>query len=373
MIIAGEASGDLHAGKIISATKQKNADVHFYGIGGDNMRAAGAEVMVDSKEMAVVGLIEIWAHRKVIFGALNQMRDSITQDPPDLLILVDYPEFNLRLAKHAKQHGVKVLFYISPQIWAWRQYRVKKIKRLVDMMAVVFPFETEFYLKHDVPVKFVGHPLVNEVAPSKEKAALLDEFGLDSSKPVIGLLPGSRRSEIKRLIGIIFESARITRSQIADAQFILPLADTLDESELTEVLEQYADLNVKVINNRAYDVIACCDVVLTVSGTVTLEIALLKTPMIIINKVAWLTYAIVSRMLKIKHIGLCNIVADKRIAPELIQHDATPEKISALLVDIVNKPDLREKMANELAEVEAMLGSEGGIENMAELTLDMLR
>ena len=372
MIIAGEASGDLHAGKIISATKQKNADVHFYGIGGDNMRAAGAEVMVDSKEMAVVGLIEIWAHRKVIFGALNQMRDSITQDPPDLLILVDYPEFNLRLAKHAKQHGVKVLFYISPQIWAWRQYRVKKIKRLVDMMAVVFPFETEFYLKLDVPVKFVGHPLVNEVTPSKEKAALLDEFGLDSSQPIIGLLPGSRRSEIKRLIGIIFESARLTRSQIADAQFILPLADTLDESELTEVLEQYADLNVKVINNRAYDVIACCDVVLTVSGTVTLEIALLKTPMIIINKVAWLTYAIVSRMLKIKHIGLCNIVANKRIAPELIQHDATPDKISALLVEIVNKPELREKMVNELAEIEAMLGAEGGIDNMAELTLSML-
>ena len=372
MIIAGEASGDLHAGKLISATKQRNTNVHFYGIGGENMREAGAEIMVDSKEMAVVGLIEIWEHRKVIFGALNQMRDSITQLPPDLLILVDYPEFNLRLAKHAKKHGVKVLFYISPQIWAWRQYRVKKIKRLVDMMAVVFPFETEFYLKHDVPVKFVGHPLVNEVHPSKDKTSLLEEFGLDANKPIIGLLPGSRRSEIKRLIGIIFESAHLTKSQIASTQFILPLADTLDKAELSAILEQYSDLNIKVIKNRAYDVISCCDIVLTVSGTVTLEIALLKTPMIIINKVAWLTYAIVSRMLKIKHIGLCNIIANKRIAPELIQHDATPDKISHLLIKLINNPDMREKMIKDLSEIEAMLGSEGGIDNMAELTLNML-
>ncbi|MGD8783973.1 MAG: lipid-A-disaccharide synthase, partial [Thioalkalispiraceae bacterium] len=281
MIIAGEASGDLHAGKLIRTTKQKAPDIHFYGIGGDNMRAAGAEILIDSREMAVVGLIEIWEHRKVIFGALKQMRDSISKNPPDLLILVDYPEFNLRLAKHAKKHGVKVLFYISPQIWAWRQYRVKKIKRLVDMMAVVFRFEEAFYLNHDVPVEFVGHPLVKEVKTSKDKAELLNDFGLVAGKPVIGLLPGSRRSEIKRLIRIILESARLTKQQLEQAQFILPLADTLDESEITPELEQYPELNIKVVKNRAYDVIASCDVVLTVSGTVTLEIALLKTPMVI--------------------------------------------------------------------------------------------
>jgi lipid-A-disaccharide synthase len=373
MIIAGEASGDLHAGKLIRTTKQKDPDIHFYGIGGDNMRAAGAEILIDSREMAVVGLIEIWEHRKVIFGALKQMRDSISKNPPDLLILVDYPEFNLRLAKHAKKHGVKVLFYISPQIWAWRQYRVKKIKRLVDMMAVVFRFEEAFYLNHDVPVEFVGHPLVKEVKTSKDKAELLNDFGLVAGKPVIGLLPGSRRSEIKRLIRIILESARLTKQQLEQAQFILPLADTLDESEITPELEQYSELNIKVVKNRAYDVIASCDVVLTVSGTVTLEIALLKTPMVIINKVAWLTYLIVKRMLKIKHIGLCNIVANKRIAPELLQHEANPAKISALLVDLVNKPAQREAMRNELAEIETLLGAEGGIENIADLSLRMLQ
>ncbi len=372
MVIAGEASGDLHAGKLIAAVKQKDKDVDFYGIGADNMRNAGAEVLVDSKEMAVVGLVEIWSHRKVIFGALDKMRDAITNDPPDLLLLVDYPEFNLRLAKHAKQCGVKVLFYISPQVWAWRQYRVKKIKHLVDMMAVVFPFEEAFYLKHHVPVRFVGHPLVNAVKPSQDKKKLQDEFGLDDNKPVIGLLPGSRKSEIKRLLEIVLESAQQTKEKITDAQFILPLADTLDEQDLQPLLDEYPKLNINVIKYRAYDIIHCCDVVLTVSGTVTLELALLKTPMVIINKVAWLTYVLVNRMLKIDHIGLCNIIADKRIAPEFIQYDATPEKISAQIIEILSNNTVRNDMISELAKVESMLGGEGGINNIAKLTLDML-
>ncbi len=372
MVIAGEASGDLHAGKLISAVKQKTDTVSFYGIGADNMRNAGAEVLVDSKEMAVVGLVEIWSHRKVIFGALDKMRDSITDNPPDLLLLVDYPEFNLRLAKHAKQHGVKVLFYISPQVWAWRQYRVKKIKRLVDMMAVVFPFEEAFYLKHNVPVRFVGHPLVNEVKPSTDKQSLRNEFALDANKPVVGLLPGSRKSEVKRLLGIILESAVQIKEKNKDVQFILPLADTLDEQDLQPLLNEHINLEIKVIKNRPYDVIASTDVVLTVSGTVTLEIALLKTPMVIINKVAWLTYALVNKMLKINHIGLCNIVADKRIAPEFIQYDATPEKISAQVIEIISNPNIKNKMIEELSGVESMLGGAGGIDNIANLTLEML-
>jgi len=373
MIIAGEASGDLHAGKLIIAAREKNPDIHFYGIGADHVRNAGAEVLIDSKEMAVVGLVEIWAHRKTIFGALDQMRTSISDNPPDLLLLVDYPEFNLRLAKHAKQLGVKVLFYISPQVWAWRQYRVKKIKRLVDMMAVVFPFEEAFYLKHQVPVQFVGHPLVNEVKPSNNKAALKQEFNLHDTQPVIGLLPGSRKSEIKRLLGTILESAKRTKQHIPDVQFVLPLADTLDDDDVQPLLEDYADLNIIIIKKRAYDAIHCCDVVVTVSGTVTLEVALLKTPLVIINKGAWLTYAIVSRMLKIDHIGLCNIIADRRIAPELLQNDATPEKISDWLIKILTDQTVRTDMINGLSEVEPKLGGAGGIDNIANLTLEMLR
>ena len=372
MIIAGEASGDMHAGKLISAVKQKNNNVEFYGIGAENMRTAGAEVLVDSKEMAVVGLVEIWSHRKVIFGALDEMRHAITKNPPDLLLLVDYPEFNLRLAKHAKQCGVKVLFYISPQVWAWRQYRVKKIKRLVDMMAVVFPFEEAFYLKHHVPVRFVGHPLVNEVNASQGKKTLLDEFGLNEVAPVIGLLPGSRKSEIKRLLKIILDSAQLLKVKSPAAQFIIPLADTLDEQDLQPLLNKYSHLKIKLIKYRPYDVIHCCDVVLTVSGTVTLELALLKTPMVIINRVAWLTYVLVNKMLTIDYIGLCNIVAGKLISPELIQYDATPEKISAQIFEILSDTTARNNMISDLSKVESMLGGEGGINNIADLTLEML-
>jgi len=372
MIIAGESSGDLHAAKLVEKVKAQDPEVQFYGIGGECMRAAGVNTYVDAKDMAVVGLVEILAHRKVIFGALNQMRDLISNDPPDLLILVDYPEFNMRLAKHAKQHNVKVLYYISPQIWAWRQYRVKKIKRLVDMMAVVFPFEEAFYVKHQVPVEFVGHPLVNEVKASASKNELIKQFGLDASKTTIGLFPGSRKSEIKRLFMTILESARRLKASHPSVQFVLPLANSLSVDELTPCLDQYKDLQIEIIQQRPYDVMAVADLILTVSGTVTLEIALIGTPMVIINKVATLTYLLVRRMLKIAHIGLCNIIANKRIAPELIQYDATPEKIHATLVSLLDNPAALQEMRQELATIEEKLGAAGGIEKISDLTLRML-
>ncbi len=372
MIIAGEASGDLHAAKLIRAIHAKQSDIHFYGIGGDHMAQAGAEVHVNSRDMAVVGLVEIWAQRKLIFGALDKMKQSIAAQPPDLLILVDYPEFNLRLAKFAKQHGVKVLFYISPQIWAWRQHRVKKIKQRVDMMAVVFPFEEIFYKKHDVPVQFVGHPLVDEVKASADQASLRTEFGINTDKLTIGLFPGSRRSEIKRLLVTILESARCIKQQHPDCQFLLPLAHTLDTTDIETALTDYADLNIRTVQHRSYDVMEACDLILTVSGTVTLEIALMKKPMVIINRVAWLTYQLVHRMLKIDHIGLCNIVADKRIAPELIQYDATPEKICETMNTLIHDQNARQTMQMELAKIEGLLGARGGIDNMATLTLQML-
>jgi len=371
MIIAGEASGDLHAAKIVSAVSAQRPDIHFYGIGGEKMREAGVDVKVDADEMAVVGLVEIWSQRKVIFGALNQMREEIHHNPPDLLVLVDYPEFNLRLAKTAKQHGVKVLFYISPQVWAWRQYRVKKIRQLVDMMAVVFPFEEAFYLQHHVPVEFVGHPLVNEVKASADRQTLRHQFRLDDTQAVVGLFPGSRRSEIRRLLDIILQSAEFLIQQQPNIRFLLPLAPGLKRDDIEPYLHKHPNLPIEVIADRAYDVMASCDVIITVSGTVTLEIALIGTPLVIINKVAWLTYLIVHRMLKIKHIGLCNIVADKRIAPELIQHDATPDKICNTTLGLLNDPSAQALMRQDLASIENLLGKKGGIENIARLVMTM--
>ena len=372
MIIAGEASGDQHSAKLVEAVHKRNPDVFFYGIGGDCMRKAGVDVIVDSAEMAVVGLVEIWAHRKVIFGALDKMRELLRTAPPDLLILTDYPEFNLRLAKTAKQLGIKVLFYISPQIWAWRQWRVKRIRKLVDMMAVIFPFELDFYYKHNVPVRFVGHPLANEVHASADKTSLCKEFGLDPDRPVIGLFPGSRRSEVKRLASTIFESARTLKQQNPDYQFLLPVASTLSE----EIFKPYLDTTIPeitMINNRSYDVMQACDVIITVSGTVTLEIALIGTPLVIINRISPISYHLVKHLIKIEHIGLCNIVADKRVAPEYIQHAATVENITQEVNRILSDDNYRNTIRKGLNEIRMTLESSNKTTDIADLTLEMLK
>jgi len=372
MIIAGEASGDLHAAKLVQSVRARRPDAAFYGIGGDAMRRAGVEILVDAAELAVVGLVEIWAHRKVIFGALDRMREELRRNPPDLLVLVDYPEFNLRLAKTAKDCGVKVLYYISPQVWAWRQYRVKQIRKRVDMMAVAFPFEEEFYRKHHVPVEFVGHPLVDEVRASADRDSLRKAFGIGNNQFALGLFPGSRRSEVKRLFKTLLQSAECLKRKHPDLRFLLPLAPGLKRETLQPCLDQHPGLNIQIVEDRGYDVMTACDLIITVSGTVTLEIALIGTPLLIINKVAWLTYAIVHRLITIKHIGLCNIVADRRIAPELIQHDATQEKICATANQLIEDRSAREQMQRELAGIENLLGKKGGIENIASLVSGML-
>jgi len=371
MIIAGEASGDQHAALLVKAVHKKQTGIEFFGIGGEKMRAAGVETLVDAAEMAVVGLIEVLAHRKVIFGALNKMRSLLTEKRPDLLILVDYPEFNLRLAKSAKEADIKVLFYISPQVWAWRQKRVYTIRKRVDMMAVVFPFEVDFYQQHHVPVRYVGHPLVNEVQPSKSRPELLEELDLLATRPIVGIFPGSRKSEIKRLLPILMDAARRIRKQQPEVQFVMPLASTVDESFLN-IGNDPLRAHIKIIPQRSYDVITVCDAIMTVSGTVTLEIALMQKPMVIINKVAWLTYHIVRRMLKIDHIGLCNIVANQRLVPELIQHDARAALIADAILHFLNDSDYRQKTIEALEIVRERLGKVNATEQVAQLTLEML-
>lgn len=372
MIIAGEASADLHAGKLVRNVLSKNSDIQFFGIGGNDMRNAGVQTLVDSAELAVVGLIEVLAHRKVIFGALHQMEDILHNDPPDLLVLIDYPEFNLRLARTAKECNVKVLYYIGPQVWAWRQKRVEIIRQRVDMMAVVFPFEESFYKDHNVPVEFVGHPLTDELIPVDDINKLKMEFGLATDKKVVGLFPGSRRSEIKRLLPVIMDTAKQLDQRRTDIQFILPVASTLNEDDIRQKIEPY-QLNIKIVKGQSHEVIQSCDAIITVSGTVTLEIALFGIPQVVINKVAWLTYHIVKPMLKIPYIALCNIVAGKQVVPELIQYDATPVKIIHEVERYLDEPTYTSKTKQELSAIRDRLGSGGGIGRIADLLIKMLK
>lgn len=369
MIIAGETSGDFHAANLVREARRLDPEVAFYGIGGERMRAEGVETLVDSRDMAVVGLVEVLAHFPRLYGVLRRMRRHLRQERPDLLILVDYPEFNLRLAKTARQLGIRVLFYISPQIWAWRQHRVHTVAQRVDMMAVVFPFEVPFYQRAGVPVRFVGHPLVDEVHCDLTRAAAVRAIGLDPARPVVGLLPGSRRSEVRRLLGPLLEAGALLRAGRPDAQFVLPLASGLEEADIAAWLDAER-LPLTVVRGRPHEVMRACDAVAAASGTVTLELALLGTPLVVVYKVAPLTYHLMRRMIRIPHIALCNIVAGERIAAELLQDAATPEAIATELRRLLDHPAATRA---QLARVRGLLGSGGGAENVARLALEMVR
>ncbi len=370
MIVAGEASGDIYGAGLIKAVHQQDSSIQFFGIGGPRMAEAGCDILVDSAKMAVVGLVEVLKHLDVIAPAFLQLKKILLQEPPGLLVLVDYPGFNLRLAKVAKKAGVKVLYYISPQIWAWRQGRVHKIKQLVDHMAVILPFEAPLYEKAGVPVSFVGHPMADMVQVLLSKSNAAASFNLDPDRPVIGLFPGSRHNEISRLLPVILDSARLLLQRFPTAQFVLPLASTLDESDLAPWLNDH-NLPLTITRERIHDLIRACDTVISVSGTVTLEVALVGTPLVIIYRLSPLTYQLAKRLVKVEHIGLCNIVAGETVATELIQDDASPERIAAEITRLMDA-EVGAATKEKLALVRERLGGGGADRRMAELTLQLL-
>ncbi|MDD2308830.1 MAG: lipid-A-disaccharide synthase [Desulfuromonadaceae bacterium] len=371
MIVAGEASGDLYGADLVQKALLINPELHFFGIGGSRMREAGVETLVDSADMAVMGLVEVFKHFGVISSAFLKLRNILRQNPPELLILIDYPGFNIRLAKTAKKAGVKVLYYISPKVWAWKAGRIKSIAAAVSRMAVIFPFELPLYEKEGVPVTFVGHPMLDlvNVTMSRDEAAA--SFGLDPSRKIIGLFPGSRRSEIERILPAIIAAAELLQKRFPDIQFVLPLASTLNVDDILPVLKR-SGITAIITRQRTHDLIRACDAIISVSGTVTLEIALIGTPMVIIYKLAPLTYQVARRVVKIKHIGLCNIVAGRSIVKELIQEQANPEAIAAEITTIVTDSAYCTTMTAELATIREKLGGGGAAARTAYLALDII-
>ena len=367
LIVAGEASGDMHAAALVRKLKQRDPGLRVSGIGGSALREAGMEITVDAANLAVVGIIEVITHWRAISAALDAMRRVLREEKPDLLVLVDYAEFNLKLAQTAKECGVPVLFYISPQVWAWRQKRVEKIRDRVDIMAVVFPFEAEFYRKHDVPVRFVGHPLLHAIEPQQP-----DTSSATDRPRTVGLFPGSRKSEIRRLLPTILDAAAILREQEPELRFVLPVASTLREQDLTEAAGRTLPDWITLMDGTAREAIVQSDVVITASGTATLEIALYGKPMVIVYRVAPLTYAIVSRLLKIDHIGLCNIVAGERVVSELLQKEANPRRIADEIRRYLDEPEYYAETQKKLHTIRALLGEEKIDVELDELVFEML-
>jgi len=371
MIVAGEASGDMYGARVVEEAHRLDSSVRFFGIGGVAMRRVGVETLVDAKEMAVMGLFEVISHFGVIYRAFKLLKSRLLNDKPDLLILIDYPGFNLRLAAVAKRAGIKVLYYITPQVWAWHSSRANKIARLVDHAAVILPFEAPFFERVGLPVTFVGHPLLEMALPSMSKEAARHEFGLAIYIRTVGLFPGSRKREIDSLLSVMLESAKLLQERFSDLQFILPLASSVDR-EVVERKVSESGVAVKLVEGKNYDVMQNCDAIIAASGTVTMEIALFGVPMVIVYKASPLTFAIGMRLIKVEHVGICNIVAGERIVPELLQDDAEPLKIASELTRMLADSQYAESIRHKLLRVRSLLGDSGASLRVARLAMDIM-
>jgi len=371
MIVAGEASGDLHGGNLVRALHRIDPAICFYGVGGRNLKDAGVDLAADSANMAVVGLTEVVSKLGMIWKVMSTLKASLRKDRPDLLILIDYPDFNLPLAKAAKKYGVKVFYYISPQVWAWRKGRIGKIKKIVDKMAVILPFEARIYNEAGVDATFVGHPLLDVVKTKYSRKEALARFGLSEGVITVGILPGSRQSEVQRLLPEMLMAAKIIEEKLKPIQYVLPLADTLDSAYVSNIIAQHP-VKVRIIRGDTYDVIGCADIAIVASGTATLETALMETPMIIIYKVSKTSYSVGKMIINVNNIGLVNIIAGKTIVPELIQDEASPERIASEVINILANRERLEGIKAELSKIRGMLGSPGAAERAARLAYEML-
>jgi lipid-A-disaccharide synthase len=371
LIVAGEASADLHGSHLVTALKRLDPGLTFWGIGGPRMEEAGVRILFDSSEMAVVGLTEVLSRLATVTRAYLKLKTLLRKERPVLLILMDYPDFNLRLARAARRFQVPVLYYISPQVWAWRKGRVETIRRCVNRMAVILPFEKDFYGESGLHVEYVGHPLLEEIPAGLDGKKVRGELGLDHAAPVLALLPGSRKEEVTNLFPVMVEAAERIRSKHAGLKCLLPRASTVP-AELLDGLLQKSSLDVQVIQGDVYRVLKACDVALIASGTATLEAAILETPMVIVYRVSFLSYWIGRMVIRVPFIGLVNLVAGEEVVPELVQGDVTPERLAQEALDILEHDDKRRNMVRKLQALREMLGQGSASERTARIALEMI-
>jgi lipid-A-disaccharide synthase len=370
MIIAGEVSGDLHGAKLVQALRKKEPSLFFYGIGGEAMKNAGVRIIVDAASLSVVGITEVFYKMPQILKGMSAARNLLKSLKPDLLILIDFPDFNLHVAKIAKKRSVPVLYYISPQLWAWRPGRVKKIGERVDHMAVILPFETEFYRKHGIPVTFVGHPLLDTPALPKEG---LPSMAMNEP-PVVGLLPGSRDREIDRHLPILLETARALSERITGIRFLISLAPSVARERVLAIMAgfDWAE-GIELVADGVEKVFEKSTLVVAASGTVTLEAAIYGTPMVIIYRVSPLSYWIGRALIRVKSIGLVNLIAENQIIPELIQDQATPEKIGDTVCGMMDDRESLDRIRKKLFMVRDILGGAGASARVADIAMGMLQ
>jgi lipid-A-disaccharide synthase len=370
MLVVGEASGDVYGANLVRALHRRDAGLKIFGVAGEQLRQTDFEPLFSVSRLTGMGLVELAGNVKNIWQAYQLLRRALKERKPNLLILIDFPDFNLRLARLAKALRIPVLYYISPQIWAWRRSRVRQIARWVDQMAVVFPFEVPFYQQHGVKVTFVGHPLLETVKVMQGREAVLGQLGLDPAKPSIALLPGSRHGEVTRLLPVMRDAAMRLRRE-RNVQFFCVRASTVEAREI-EALLKNSEIPIPIVHENRYDAVRAADLVWTASGTATLETALLGRPMVIVYRMSWLTYMLARLLVRVDHIGMVNLIAGERLVPELIQSAVSPERLVAESRRLLNDGEPRVGIIDKLNKLRERLGSPGAAGRVADLALGLM-
>lgn len=363
IIVAGEASGDLHGAHVVTALRRRYPGINVYGAGGRGMLAAGARLAVKAETLSVMGFTAVFAKIAIILRAMTRLKRLLRDLEPDLLILIDFPDFNLHLAAYARKMNIPVLYYISPQVWAWRPGRIRKIRSRVTHMAVILPFEEFIYQKHHIPVTFVGHPLLDgEIA---SRTAPIKNGG--HKDLCIALLPGSREGEINRLLPPMIGAAEIVQRKIRSARFIISCAPSIDRALIEQIRDGHQLNNAEIVTWPVADIFDRCHLAIITSGTASLEAAIYGLPLIIVYKTSQLNYLLGKMLIRVPHIGLANLIAQKRIVPELIQKQASAGNIAAATLELLNNPVAYERMRAELNSVKQLMGSAGASHRVAEI------
>ena len=372
LIVAGESSGDLYGAQLVEAMASLFPQVKFYGIGGTEMKKKGVNLLCSSSELAVVGITEVLGKMGHIWRAWKEMKRFIVEQRPHLAVLIDYPDFNLRLAKVLKDNAVPVLYYVSPQVWAWRRSRITKIAKRVTKMVVILPFEVPIYQHKGVAVEFVGHPLLDILDTDLPRKELRRRLGVPPDALLIGLLPGSREREVKVLLPPLVGAAEILSREFPSCRFVLPLASTI-KRDLVQDFTAGGRFPLEIVEGRTFEVMKAADLLLVVSGTATLEGAIAGVPMVIIYRLSPISYLIGRMLVKVKCIGLANIVVGRKVVPELIQGEVTPQRVAREAARILRDPAKKEEIEGAFKLVHEKLGGKGASHRVARIALQMMK
>lgn len=373
MIVAGEPSGDLQASHVVQALKKQCSDISLFGMGGDKMAAEGVSLNIHIRDSAVMGIAEALAVLPKFLKKQALLKQHIREKRPDALLLIDFAEFNTPLAKYAKTQGIPVIYYIPPKAWAWRSGRAKKLAKRTSVIASTFPFETEFYQKAGAKAVFVGHPLVDFAKTDLTQLEAREHLGLEKNTHVIGLMPGSRRSEVHRILPIMLKASANISQTIPKTEWILPIAPGISEELIAEYKEGIADIpTIHILRDETYTAMRAATLMLVTSGTATLETACIGTPMLILFRTSWFNWRIINALTPLEHSGWPNLIAGKRIVPELLQYDLTPDTLTEHALDLLRNPDNCDVQRDALNTVHKQLGESGAAERTAQLVLEQV-